>query len=105
MNAEYKNRYIYEPFIVCTSVLGACAHGKASRHTSYLDTQEVVRTFTGVFLPPMTDQAQVRAASIVHSTGIVYCQRKSHSGSNNLRLAQLGKHRAGIVQLVAHACT
>lgn len=76
-------RNVYKPFIVSTSVLGAGAHGKASSHTSYLDSQEMVWALAGVFSPPMTDQAQVRAASIVHGTGIVYCQRKSHSRSNN----------------------
>lgn len=60
----------------------------------------MVGALTGVFPPPVTDQAQVRAASIVHRTGIVYCQRKSHRESNNLILPQLGKYRPGIVQLV-----
>lgn len=86
-------RNIYKPFIVSTSVLGAGAHGKASGHTSYLDSEEMVRALTGVFSPPVTDQAQVRAASIVHSTGIVYCQRKSHSQSKNLTSTQLGKYK------------
>lgn len=44
-----------KPFIVSTSVLGAGAHGKASGHTSYLDSQEMVGALTGVFPPPMTD--------------------------------------------------
>lgn len=67
------------PFIVSTSVLGAGAHGKASGHASYLDSQEMIGALTGVRSPPMTDQAQVRAASIVHRTGIVYCQRDTDS--------------------------
>lgn len=32
----------------------------------------MVGTLTGVFPPPMMDQAQVRAASIVHSTRVDY---------------------------------
>lgn len=72
----HKMRNIYKPFIVSTSVLSAGAHGKASAHTSYLDGQEMVGALTRVLPPPVTDQAQVRAAAIVHGTGIVYCQRK-----------------------------
>lgn len=74
-----QKRAFDKPFVVSTSVLGAATHGKASGHTSDLHSQEMVRALTGVVPPRMTDQAQVRAASIVHSTGIVYCQRKSHS--------------------------
>lgn len=71
-------RNLNKPFIVGTSVLGAGAHGEASGHFSYLDGQEVIRTLTGMSPSPVTDQAQVRATSIVRHTRIVYCERKSH---------------------------
>lgn len=85
-------RNLDKPFIVGTSVLGAGAHGKASGRTSYLNSQEMVGALTGVFPPPMTDQAQVRAASIVHRTRIGYCQRKSHNSITQvISSPQLGK--------------
>lgn len=71
-----KKSQLDKPFIAGASVLRAGAHGKASGHSSYLHCQEVVRTLAGVFLPPVTDEAQVRAATIVHSAGIVYYRRK-----------------------------
>lgn len=76
---QTKRRNRDKPFIVSASVLGAGTHWKASAHTSYLDSQEMVRALTSVLPSPVTDQAQVRAASIVHHTRIVYCERKSHN--------------------------
>lgn len=78
-------RNLDKPFVVRTSVLGAGAHRKASAHTSYLHSQEMIWALTGVFPPPMTDEAQVRAASIVHSTGVVYCERKGHNQESELQ--------------------
>lgn len=76
-------RILYKPFIVSASVLGAGAHGKASGNNSYMDSQEVVGALASVFPSPMTDQTQMRAASIVHSTRVINCERKS-SGSVKL---------------------
>lgn len=76
-HTQYTNT-IYKPFIVSTSVLCAGAHGKALGHTSYMDSQEVVRALTSVFPSPVTDQTEMRAASVVHGTRIINCTERSN---------------------------
>lgn len=86
----------HSPLIIRTSVLGAGAHGQAASHATQLYIQKVVGAFTGVTPPPVAEQTQVGAASIVHCTGV------GHWGGEGVRESfrhsmQLGKHRPGIV--------
>lgn len=60
----------HSPLIIRTSVLGAGAHGQAASHATQLYIQKVVGAFTGVTPPPVAEQTQVGAASIVHCTGV-----------------------------------
>lgn len=72
------SRILHKPFIVSASVLGAGAYGKASGNNSYMDSQEVVGALANVLPSPVTDQTEMRAASIVHGTRVINCERKSN---------------------------
>lgn len=59
-------------FIVSTEELGARAHGQALCVVNQLDGLKVIWTLAGESIPACLDEAEMRAATIVGTTGIVH---------------------------------
>lgn len=84
----------HSPLIIRTSVLGAGAHGQAASHATQLYIQKVVGAFTGVTPPPVTDQTQVGAASIVICTGVGHWGERGGQRISTITFSAAGQTQA-----------
>lgn len=58
--------------IVSTEELGARAHGQAVRAVNQLDGLEIIWTLAGESIASCLDEAEMRTATIVGTTGIIH---------------------------------